>query len=215
MQNAQYYVPSRMEAVEGTTFEAVEAAADANDPRDHFYKGSDGRIYSRSRYGYTMLDYQPNPGVREQWRSLAGISDVAHENDVAKRSSSWSSEQFDRDVRKLHIEAGRLGFECIPKLAVNTDTFRRMFDENGVPTGFVKNDRTGTMIREDVGTELPPIDIPEPINAQSGFKTERVQIIERFDHRSALQRRPWWKKLLALRVRFSARVVDLDDDGGF
>lgn len=212
----KFYVASKHERENGITLRLIDSAPDARDPRDRFAIDQNGRIYSAASYGYTMLDYHPAPGVIAQWCQLSGVKLSELVNMSARRDASWNSDQFDRDVEKLHIEAKRLGFRCVEVEGTgNTiDTLRRLFDENGKPTGFVKNERTGTMIREDVDQPLPTVAIPTPINNQSGLRVvsktaPQAGIFQTWYRKETANSRPWWRKLLDIRIN-----VSIFDKGG-
>lgn len=197
----QFYVPSRGEAAQGTTFTRV-------DPDSHYFvRGSDGVLYTTSGFGFDVRKYDMSERQRAAWTKATGISDEAIEDAAAREATTWGSEQFNRDVAKLHIEADRLGFVCTPKTVPQADTFRRQFDENGLPTGFVINNRTGAMA-QDSTIPLALIDIPAPINATGGMTVETPS-----PNVYRPRERPWWRKVLAFRVR--VRFVDVDEDDDY
>lgn len=160
----KFYVPTRGEAPPGTKFTPCSA-------QDHFFmRGSDGRIYTTSRFGFNALQFDMTPAQKRAWHAATGIGEDELRHQTIGAKVGWGSTQYDRDVARLHIEAKRLGFRCVELEGPLEDKYRRVFDDEGFPTGTVKHMRTGDILPERA-VPIEQIMIPEPINAESGFKT--------------------------------------------
>jgi hypothetical protein len=177
MRDEKFYVPSTAEKPAGAKLVEQPRASDAEGARHSFYVDpKTKKVYSGARYGYYLTDGPVPLGVMQQWSALTGIAPDDVERGQADDAFNWNNAQYDRDVAKLHIEAARLGFRCVPASATGEDKYRRVYDDDGKPTGMVKHQRFGTIVPES-DVRLGQIIVPESISANSAFVTESTRVV--------------------------------------